>query len=240
MRLYDNAPRSGYEELKTFYPVWYRDVQEMDALWRVFGNRLDDIQLGLKQAINNCYISTADEETIKRFEEFFYITYDGPRTLEERRALVASFFIGNGHIGEQEIKELMSAFTSGDIAVALVGGTVEISVTRELSDRFNLSDSTFVILKRIPAHLNLSFKDVLLPIKFSNNEENFVLERFRVGIQTLNNNGISYKNLSIRLFVRQPLGITGTIKMDTMYRLNGEVLLNGSRRLNAKSEKEEI
>jgi len=29
MRLYDNAYPSTYEEIKTWYPAWYRDVLEM-------------------------------------------------------------------------------------------------------------------------------------------------------------------------------------------------------------------
>lgn len=32
--LYPNGFPSAYEELKTFYPVFYRDVFEMDAIWR--------------------------------------------------------------------------------------------------------------------------------------------------------------------------------------------------------------
>ena len=35
MRLYDNAYPSTYEEIKTWYPAWYRDVLEMDALWQI-------------------------------------------------------------------------------------------------------------------------------------------------------------------------------------------------------------
>lgn len=186
MRLYDNALSNSYEELKTFYPVWYRDVLEMDALWRVFGNRLDDIQAGLVQAISNCYINTADEAAIRQFEEFLYITYDGPRTLDERRALVSSFFIGNGHIGEREIKEIIEAFTVGDISVSLsAGGVIEISVTRGISDQFNLPDCVFILNKRIPAHLGIVFHDVFLPIKFTI-KERFILENISFGSRFYN------------------------------------------------------
>lgn len=34
MPLYDNAFPSNYDEIKTYYPVWYFDVLEMDAVWR--------------------------------------------------------------------------------------------------------------------------------------------------------------------------------------------------------------
>ena len=315
MRLYDNALSSRYEELKTFYPVWYRDVLEMDALWRVFGNRLDEVQAGIVQAIGNCYINTADEEAIKKLEDFLYVTYDGPRTLPERRALVASFFIGNGHIGEKEIKELMAGFTNGEISVALVGGTVEISVSREISDRFNLADSTYVILKRIPAHLGLSFSDVLLPITLTNKEQ-FWLRKFRaatsvyngifappifldgrrkldgawdlshlwrwlrmpgisfalaftsqeaataasiafsamgianasgarfdaftVRVAAVGKAAVAFDSAAFGLSVRQPQRFSGTITIDNMYRLDGAVNLDGSRKLNAEIIKEDI
>lgn len=92
MRLYDNAPSSAYEELKTFYPVWYREVLEMDAIWHALGMHLDGLRDGVIKAVDNCFINTANEDTIAQLENFLYITYEGKRTIEERRALVASFF----------------------------------------------------------------------------------------------------------------------------------------------------
>ena len=44
--LYPNGFPSAYEELKTFYPVFYRDVFEMDAIWRAAGGGLDEIEDG--------------------------------------------------------------------------------------------------------------------------------------------------------------------------------------------------
>ena len=109
MRLYDNAPSSAYEELKTFYPVWYREVLEMDAIWHALGMHLDGLRDGVIKAVDNCFINTANEDTIAQLENFLYITYEGKRTIEERRALVASFFIGNGHIGNRKSKNLCVA-----------------------------------------------------------------------------------------------------------------------------------
>lgn len=175
MRLYDNTTRTNYEELRDLhYPLWYRDVLEMDGLMQVFGRELDEMQTGIVNVIANCFICSADAAAIKEFEQFLNITYDGPRTLEERRKVVASFFDGDAHIGAPEIQEVLSAFTTGDIAVALIGGTIEITVTREVSDLFNLSDSLYVLRKRIPAHLDIMFDDIVLPIRF------YTANRFRL------------------------------------------------------------
>lgn len=315
MRLYEDAPKN-FDLIKTYYPVWYWEVLEMVAIWRALGLQLDDIQAGIIQAVDNNFVSTADAETLSKLESFLYITYDGPRTLEERRALISSFFIGNGHIGRKEIIEIVSAFTSGEISVALVGGTIEISVTRELSDRFNLSDCTFIVSKRIPAHLGLLFNDVLLPIRFVNKEvfkfidlhthfhfynggsstpvtlngQNLLdgtwkLDQLSRGIvftafamtvalqelnrlapQTLDFSAMPIPNklvpgeVSLALSVEvkgkqsikhrenafvgagvtQTYGLSGHIVIDSMYELDGAVLLNGTRKLNANIIEEDI
>jgi len=166
--LYDSVTASNYETLKTLYPVWYRDVLEMDAIWQALGPHLDGMQEGLTQAVDNGFIWTADEPTITELEKFLYIPVVRSKAMIERKTLVASFSIGNGHIGEQEIKAVISVFTDGEIELALVGSTIEVSVTREISDRFNLADCLYILLKKIPAHLQLTLKDTLLPILFKN------------------------------------------------------------------------
>lgn len=209
----------------------------------------------------------------------------------------------------------MRGFTTGEVEVELDGGTVLISVKREISDRFNLSDSTFVILKRIPAHLNLAFNDVLLPIRFIIQNQ-FQFEQFSFGVSAYNSGktipvfldgrknldgtwtlsqmlrgiilqsvafecsftehrtaslpSLSFSPMPVknnpsstlgtfstflanendnRLFhvyaafeagFQQPQGISGTITIDSMYELDGEVLLDGSRKLNANIIKEDI
>lgn len=262
MRLYENAP-SNFDEIKTYYPVWYWDILEMAAIWKAMGKQLDEIRGGIIQVINNTFISTADPETLTKLEKFLYITYDGPRTVEERRALISSFFIGNGHIGEQELKEIVAAFTTGEISVVLVGGTIKISVTRELSDRFNLSDCLFIVEKRIPAHLGILFNDVLLPIRLIN-KESFKLLGLNIYIRFYNGgnevpimmNGqnlldgtwrlnqiigrISFGSFSASIKARQTYALKGQIVIDSMYKLDGSVLLNGVRKLNANIVKEDI
>ena len=156
MRLYDNAFPSTYDEIKTWYPVWYQDVLEMDAIWRVLGKRLDEIQAGIIQAIDNNFIDLADVETIKKLEEWFGIVYDGPRTLVERRSVVKAFIVGNGHIGQEQIKEIIATFIDGKIEIELIGGMIQITVTRDVVDRFNLYDCRLILDKRIPAHLRIS------------------------------------------------------------------------------------
>lgn len=61
--LYPNGFPSAYEELKTFYPVFYRDVFEMDAIWRAAGGGLDEIEDGVDAVVNNNFVSLMDTDT---------------------------------------------------------------------------------------------------------------------------------------------------------------------------------
>ncbi len=209
MLLYDNAPPSTYEEIKTWYPVWYRDVFEMDALWRVWGGQLDAIQSGIIQAVDNNFIDYADAETLAKLEEFFHITYDGPRSLTDRRNMIKALLLGQGHVGQKEIKELISVFTNGKIDLELIGGMIRVTVTRDFGDNFNLYDCHFILDNRIPTHLALDMVDKLLPV------------------QVRTDNRFIFRDLKMALSVKNRSMIVDGIK------LNGEKVLDGTWELDS-------
>ena len=159
MKLYDNAYKSSYEELQTYYPVWYREVKEMDAIWRAEGKQYDEIRDAIIRGIDNNFVYWADAETISKWENFLYITYDSPRTLEARRAYVAALLAGGGHIGEPEIKGIVWAFTRSDCDVSLETGGGEgtnhlsITVRRGDTDALFMGDLDTVLGRKLPAHL---------------------------------------------------------------------------------------
>lgn len=172
MKLYENAYASNYEELKTYYPVWYRDVLEMDALWRVFGDQLDAIQKGVIQAVDNNFIDTADLETIIKLERFLYITYDGLRTLSERRRLVKSFLVGFGKMSAPAIREIVFAFTGDRADVTLEpfdesgNNCLYIMAYRGDTETLFLADLESVLRKKLPAHIQfqISIRFTLSPV----------------------------------------------------------------------------
>lgn len=161
--LYDYAYPSNYEEFKTYYEVSYRDYKEMDAIWQALGGQLDKIQDGILTVIYAMFIKYADEYAISLWEEFLWIRYDGPRTLDERKQMVLSFFIDNGHIGEPEIRELLSVFTTAQCSMALVGGSLHLDIIRNNGEFFQLSDFYYILQIKLPGHLGL-FNRVELPV----------------------------------------------------------------------------
>lgn len=156
MTIYSNTYADCYEELKTYYPVWYREILEMDAVWQVFGRQLDGLRAGIDRVVNNNFIYHADLDTLAKWEEFLQIPYDASRPVKERQRLVASFFAGTGHFGAVEIKEVVSTFTPSPCSVTFADSTIGVSITRDVEDTFLLSDCYWILLKKIPAHLGLN------------------------------------------------------------------------------------
>ena len=170
MRIYENAWPSTYEEFKTWHPVWYRDVFEMDAIWQVLGGQMDKMQALLIWMVDSNFIDHADASMIARLENFLGIVHPYPRTLVERRAVLRGFTIGRGHMGRRQIIELISIFTSGEIDVSFTRpGRINVAVARDFGDMFNLHDINMIIGHRAPSHLSLWIADFPRPVRAANN-----------------------------------------------------------------------
>ena len=154
--LYTNGFPSAYEELKTFYPVFYRDVFEMDAIWRAAGGKLNEIEVGVDAAANDTFISMMDAAALSDMETFLDIVPNKNRTLEVRRKLVASYFVGANHIGAPEIKELVRGYTGDTPEVKFSKGRIYVCISPPYESAFFSSDIIECLLRKIPAHLALS------------------------------------------------------------------------------------
>ena len=65
-----NQQRSGYEELLSYGPLFYRDLLEMDTNYRFCRKKALDVGAeGLEKLMQDQFIDTADEETISRWEK---------------------------------------------------------------------------------------------------------------------------------------------------------------------------
>lgn len=98
MKFYDKYYTSNYEELITYYPRFYRDVFEMVEILKAHGRIADGMEDNIEQAYLNGFIDYADEATIAKLERFLEIGLNRNRTLEERRRLVKSYFVGFGNL----------------------------------------------------------------------------------------------------------------------------------------------
>ena len=152
LRFYPERERTGYEELMSYYPRYYRGVDEMEAILKYFGGVCDDFEAQTEQAYLNNFIATADADVTKSWEDAFGITYSSTLSLEQRRRVVLGRASGGQHIGEPEIRVLVAVYTDCDIKVDFWAGLITIDIDGEIFDEGNLYET---LLSRIPAHLRL-------------------------------------------------------------------------------------
>lgn len=153
---YNKYFTSNYDELITYYPRYYRDVFEMKAILRTHGKLVDSLEDNIEGVFFNCFIDTADEVTIGRWEQFLDITQTGKYTLEERRQLVKSFLLGSGKFSATVIKSIIKAFTDGETSVEFANSLVSIFVD-VTENPVNYGAILLIIKKKIPAHLAFCF-----------------------------------------------------------------------------------
>lgn len=224
----------GYDRLLRYYPVFYRDVLEMDELLKTDGKLLDDIQGGFERVLDNGFIDTADEAMLARLENFLHLEEYRNKPLDVRRGVIKSYFVGQGHIGQKEIKSLISLLTDGEIEVKLVNEAIRITITREWGSNFNLYDCHFILDSKIPAHLALDMVDKVLPVSVFNKNE-FYFRDLKIAF-ILNNRGliqnsgrrvgISFLDFGINIIFQNyksragGADLSGELKLDGTWRLN--------------------
>lgn len=157
---YSNGFKNSYEELITYYPAFYRDVFELRAILEANGRVCDTIIDTINAVIENSFVQSADEETITRLEAFLNIKTDKSRSLEERRRLVYSFFVGFGKVSASSLKETIRAITGAESEIEFKisddagNNTLYILIERGDNDTLNFADIETVLTQRLPAHIN--------------------------------------------------------------------------------------
>lgn len=156
---FNNGYDSTFEELLTFYPNFYRRIFELRAILEANGRICDNIIDTINAVLENSFIASADEPTIKRLEKFLGIAPDDKKTLEERRSLVHAHFVGFGKISASKIKEMVKAFTGADSTVffkpidANGNNALTIELNRGDNSALNFTAINETIASRIPAHI---------------------------------------------------------------------------------------
>lgn len=158
--MYENSDfSSNYEELKTYYPRFYYDVLEMMALLKTYGDLADDLDSDIKQVLADCFIDTADEQTIRRLEEFLYIPLQQNRTLNDRRRLVKSFFIGNGKLSATMLSDMVNAYTGAGVHCTFEpfdlaqNNMLHIFAERGAEQMLYIHSILLLVKAKLPAHI---------------------------------------------------------------------------------------
>lgn len=158
--VFRNQERSGYEELVSYGPHFYKDILEMDANYRFAGKTLDTMAQGLEDLISNQFIDYANEGTILRLEKWLGIETDFSKSLEERRKKVKLAWNGGEKFNATLIKRMIRSHTG--CANPTVRMTTYLSIDSGVSpeESIYMSDLIEQFEKMKPAHvrMNISIK----------------------------------------------------------------------------------
>lgn len=159
MSMFNPYWKCNYDELITFYPRFYREVLEMDAILRAEGGLADGIQNGIDEMLMNNFIDGANESTLTKLEEFLGISLMKERTVEVRRRFVKSFFAGMGRVSETRIAEMIRAYTGADTVCDFYpfdeagNNRLDIQFERGKEPVIYISDIYTLLAKMLPAHI---------------------------------------------------------------------------------------
>lgn len=160
MKLYEKYFKNGYEELITYYPRFYRDVFEMVEILKAQGRIADSLEDNIERVYLNCFIDYADEAAIEKFEKFLLIGLNRSRSLEERRRLVKSYFVGFGKLSASALKETIGAYTGADVEICLKpydkegNNALYIYLKQDAMNILYMSATEQLLYAKIPAHLH--------------------------------------------------------------------------------------
>lgn len=163
MRLYDNAPQNYHDECASYFPRWYREVREMDAIWQVNGAMLDQARKDILQVLDNAGIVGCDYDTVHKLEEWLDIRFSSPRTDEARKAYLLAQIAGLGHCSRTKIQSIIRQYTGAESTVTFekiddagnYGLIVEFD--RGNMTSFYLDDVNEAVRRIMPCHIQYGF-----------------------------------------------------------------------------------
>lgn len=265
MNVFNNQQRSGYEEIASYSPRFYRKIKEMDAIFRFAGWLSDLMARDLERTISNQFVDLMEEETFSEYEAFLGITKDTKKTLEERKAYVNALLIGSGKISKDKIIAIVNQLAECDCNIVLEGPELYINMTFKDNPAKYMNDIRSLLKGKVPSHIEIIYhgsEDLNIVVQLVNT---VTVERIRhrMEFHLYGNGEASYLdgsslldgqmllNNKLNLFPvkdRHSCEVTAneTFSIDSirikknLYHLDGSLVLDGGTQLNAAEWKEEI
>lgn len=153
MKLYNKYFKCNYDELITYYPLFYREVREMNEILKAQGRIADKLENSIEQIFSDCFIDTADRNVISCYERIIGIVPDNSKSIEERRSLVKSHIVGTGKISASLIIEMISTYTGASAKCNFNNSCLFISVYRGSKSFINFVDISALLSVKLPAHI---------------------------------------------------------------------------------------
>lgn len=143
-------------DLKMMLPEWFKNILEFNRLLETEELELGDVESSIQSVRNNCYIQTADENTILLYEKRFGITYQYGETLEYRRSRILQRYNTVVPFSVGFLRNRLMELYGADGYVLTVNSKTCILTIKVTSDRYGAVNLLYDLLwDIIPAHIQI-------------------------------------------------------------------------------------
>lgn len=167
MKFYERYFAGNYEKLLTYYPRFYQDVWEMREILKAQGRLADELEDDIEQVFLNCFLDYANEAAICRLEQFLKLKQRSGQTLDERRRVVKSYFLGFGKLSASLLAEIIQNVAEcppPNIRLEPIDNAGNNALLIDFESYENSAQKLAVLqeilAKKIPAHLKMLLKAI--------------------------------------------------------------------------------
>ncbi len=94
--------------INRFIPAIMKDNDDMNSLYEVQADEVENLNSGTKTEINNCFISTSNLDGISRWEKIYNLKNNTDYTLDERKNLLMNKIYFKPPFTRQRFMEILS------------------------------------------------------------------------------------------------------------------------------------
>ena len=143
-------------DLKMLLPDWFKDILEFNRLLEAEEVELEEVENSIQSARNNCFVQTADENTILLYEKRFGITFQYGETLEYRRSRILQRYNTVVPFSIGFLKDRLKELYGSDGYVLTVNSKTCLLTVKVTSDRYGAVNLLYDLLwDIIPAHIQI-------------------------------------------------------------------------------------
>lgn len=156
MEVFNNRQRGGYEEISSYGPKFWRQIKEMDAIYRFAGWTADCMADSLESLISTQFVMNMTTGQLAFYERLFGVSAEG-MALDARRRQVFAYMFGNGKVSGSSIVAFAEILCGEGAEVTVsMGGMLEVRVLSENADDATHQQLMAYLGRVLPAHLPYS------------------------------------------------------------------------------------
>lgn len=137
------------------YPDFWREDPYAAALVESVAAEAALVRQNAAELLAACSVSTAPQWAVELYEKAYGVKSDGSKSLDVRRSAVQALMRGGGIVTPERIRQAVSAFTGGEVAIweDPENGTFTVEFIGQNGTPAYIGDVTAAIEKIRPAHL---------------------------------------------------------------------------------------